>query len=149
MRETCFIESGEKMRDETIFDIIHNMDKFTNNLIIQWNKIFNEELGVSHILLLGHLSVYGKSRPSDVAKKLGLSPPTVTHLSEKLVKKKLSVRSTDEEDRRIVYLEITEAGEEILQRANLEGQVLRRKMFEKLTAEEQQQMLHIYQKLND
>ncbi|MCM3638871.1 MarR family transcriptional regulator [Sporosarcina luteola] len=137
------------MKEETIFDIIHNMDKFTNNLIIQWNKLFNEDLGVSHILLLGHLASNGKSRPSDIAKVLGLTPPTVTHLTEKLVKKELAVRSTDEEDRRIVYLTITEAGNEILQRANLEGQALRKNLFEKLTPEEQQQMLHIYQKLNE
>lgn len=137
------------MKEETIFDIIHNMDKFTNNLIIQWNKIFNEELGVSHILLLGHLASNGKSRPSDIAKVLGLTPPTVTHLSEKLVKKKLAVRSTDEEDRRIIYLSITETGKEILHRANVEGQILRKNLFEKLTSEEQQQMLHIYQKLNE
>ncbi|MFC5602664.1 MarR family winged helix-turn-helix transcriptional regulator [Sporosarcina koreensis] len=137
------------MKEETIFDIIHNMDKFTNNLIIQWNKTFNEDLGVSHILLLGHLASKGKSRPSELAKALGLTPPTVTHLVEKLVKKKLAVRSTDEEDRRIIYLTITEAGIEILQRANLEGQALRRNLFEKLTPEEQQQMLRIYQKLNE
>lgn len=137
------------MKEETIFEIIHNMDKFTNNLIIQWNKTFNEDLGVSHILLLGHLLSKGKSRPSDLAKALGLTPPTVTHLSEKLVKKQLAVRSTDEGDRRIVYLHITEAGEEVLQRANLEGQLLRRKLFEKLSSEEQQQMLRIYQKLNE
>lgn len=137
------------MKEETVFEIIHNMDKFTNSLIVQWNKTFNEELGVSHILLLGHLSVNGKSRPSDVAKVLGLTPPTVTHLSEKLVKKKLAIRLTDEEDRRNIYLGITEAGKELLERANREGQLLRTKLFEKLTVEEQQQMLHIYQKLND
>jgi len=136
------------MKEETIFEIIHNMDKFTNNLIIQWNKTFNEELGVSHILLLGHLMVHGKSRPSDIAKVLGLTPPTVTHLTEKLVKKKLAVRSTDEEDRRIVYLSISDEGIEIVKRANLEGQVLRKKLFEKLSTEEQQQMLRIYEKLN-
>lgn len=137
------------MKEETVFEIIHNMDKFTNGLIIQWNKTFNEELGVSHILLLGHLSAHGKSRPSDIAKILGLTPPTVTHLSEKLVTKKLAVRLTDEEDRRSIYLGITEAGQAILERANREGQLLRRKLFEKLTIEEQQQMLRIYQKLND
>lgn len=136
------------MEEETIFEIIHNMDQFTNNLIIEWNKTFSEELGVSHILILGHLYASGKSRPSDIAKVVGLTPPTVTHLSEKLVKKKLVVRSKDDEDRRIIYLNITDAGKEILERANLEGQVLRRKLFEKLTSEEQQQMLRIYQKMN-
>ena len=137
------------MKEETVFHIIHNMDKFTNGLIVQWNKTFNEELGISHILLLGHLSVHGKSRPSDIARVLGLTPPTVTHLSEKLVKRKLAVRLTDEEDRRSIYLGITEAGKDMLERANQEGLLLRKKLFEKLTIEEQQQMLHIYKKLND
>ncbi|WP_066295313.1 MarR family winged helix-turn-helix transcriptional regulator [Bacillus sp. FJAT-29937] len=136
------------MSEETIFEIIHNMDKVTNDLIIRWNKGFNKDLGVSHVLVLGHLRVNGKSRPSDIAKALGLTPPTVTHLMEKLVKRQLVTRSTDETDRRIIYLEITNAGEMILKEANESGQILRKKLFEKLTDEERQQMLHIYRKLN-
>lgn len=136
------------MFEDTIFSIIHNMDKFTNNLIVEWNKTFNEDLGVSHVLLLGHLSTHGESRPSTVAKELGLTPPTVTHLSEKLVKKELAIRSTHENDRRSVYLDITPKGLELLHRASLEGQLLRKKLFEKLTVEEQKQMLNIYEKLN-
>lgn len=137
------------MYEETIFEILHNMDKVTNDLIIMWNKGFNKDLGVSHILVLGHLRKNGKSRPSDMAKALGLTPPTITHLTEKLVKKQLVTRSTDENDRRIIYLEITNAGEMILQEANESGQILRRNLFEKLTEEERQQMLHIYRKLNN
>ncbi|WP_413377237.1 MarR family winged helix-turn-helix transcriptional regulator [Alkalihalobacillus sp. 1P02AB] len=136
------------MEEQTVFQIIHNMDKVTNKLIIQWNKIFNEDLGVSHILVLGHLKANGKSRPSDIARVLGLTPPTLTHLSEKLVQKKLASRIIDPSDRRIIYLQITEEGIEIVHRANIEGQKLRRKLFEKLTDEERQQMLKIYEKLN-
>lgn len=136
------------MREETIFNIINNMDNFTNNLIVEWHKTFNEELGVSHILVLGHLSVNGKSRPSDIAKSIGLKPPTVTHLCEKLVKKEYVTRVTDEADRRSIYLNITDHGADILHRANIEGQMLRKRLFEKLTLEEQQQMLQIFEKLN-
>lgn len=136
------------MQEETIFEILHNMDKMTNNLIIQWNKGFNKGLGVSHVLILGHLKINGKSRPSDMAKALGLTPPSVTNLTEKLVKRQLITRSIDENDRRIIYLEITYAGEIILKEANEAGQILRKKIFERLTDEERQQMLHIYQKLN-
>ncbi|MBS4207083.1 MarR family transcriptional regulator [Bacillus sp. FJAT-50079] len=137
------------MKEQTIFEIIHNMDKVTNNLIIQWNKIFYEDLGVSHILVLGHLIERGKSRPSDIAKTLGLTPPTLTHLSEKLVLKELAIRIVDQTDRRIIYLAITDKGMEVVKRANEEGQKLRRKLFEKLSDEERQQLLNIYKKLND
>lgn len=137
------------MKDQTIFEILHNMDKFTNGLIIKWNKIFNEDLGVSHVLALGYLHVHGKSRPSHIAKALGLSPPTVTHLTEKLVKRNLVVRLLDESDRRIVLIDITKEGIDTLQRANEQGQNLRKEMFLKLTPEERDQMLHIFQKLNE
>ena len=136
------------MKEQTIFEIIHNMDQVTNQLIIQWNKIFHEDLGVSHILVLGHLCTHGKSRPSDIAKTLGFTPPTLTHLSEKLVKKKLIARLADESDRRIIYLAVTDEGKKVLEQANEEGQVLRKQLFEKLTNEEKIQLASIYQKLN-
>ncbi|GKS11720.1 MarR family transcriptional regulator [Paenibacillus chitinolyticus] len=136
------------MEEQTVFELIHNMDKFTNGLIIQWNKTFNEDLGVSHVLVLGHLKQNGKSRPSDLAKILGLTPPTLSYLSEKLVAKKLAVRMVDESDRRIIYLGITDQGAEVLKRATLEGERLRRNLFEKLTDEERAELANLFKKLN-
>ncbi|WP_368652792.1 MarR family winged helix-turn-helix transcriptional regulator [Ornithinibacillus sp. 4-3] len=136
------------MSEKTIFDILHQMDTFTNSVMIKWNKMFNEDLGVSNVLTLGFINNNKKARPSDISKKLGLTPPTVTHLVEKLVKKELVERVLDDSDRRIIYLVITEKGKEVLKRANIEGQVLRREMFLKLTEEERAQLLALYEKLN-
>ncbi|RUS47399.1 MarR family winged helix-turn-helix transcriptional regulator [Cohnella sp. AR92] len=137
------------MSEQTIFEILHNMDKVTNTLIVQWSKLFNEDLGITHILVLGHLKNNGNSRPSDIARALELTPPTLTHLSDKLVKKKLAVRIVDESDRRIIYLAITSKGVEVVQKANEDGQMLRRKLFEILTEEEREQMSAIYKKLSN
>lgn len=137
------------MKEKNIFGLIHSMDQVTNYLIIQWNKMFNESLGISHILVLSHLKDNGKSRPSDIARTLGLTPPTLTHLSEKLVQKKLATRLADDDDRRIIYLAITDKGLDLVKKANEEGKTLRKNLFDKLTAKEQQQLLSIYRKLND
>lgn len=136
------------MEENTIFELIHNMDKFTNQLIIQWNKTFNEDLGISHVLVLGYLLQHGRSRPSDIARILGVTPPTLSYLSDKLVRRKLAVRTMDESDRRIIYLGITEKGEVTLKRAVEEGQNLRRTLFEKLTEQERDQLAKLYKKLN-
>ncbi|MFS0841051.1 MarR family winged helix-turn-helix transcriptional regulator [Paenibacillus sp. 1P03SA] len=136
------------MEEQTVFELIHNMDKFTNGLIVQWNKTFNEDLGVSHVLVLGHLKQNGKSRPSDIARILGLTPPTLSYLSEKLVAKKLAVRTVDESDRRIIYLGITDKGAEVLKRATLEGERLRRNLFQKLSEQERAELANLYKKLN-
>lgn len=136
------------MQEQTIFELIYNMDTYTNQLIVEWNKVFNEDLGVSHLLVLGHLREHGKSRPSDIAKRLGLTPPTLSYLSEKLVKRKFAVRKLDMSDRRIVYLEITNAGEKVLAKAEIEGQQLRRALFAKLTEEDREHLTRIYKKMN-
>lgn len=136
------------MSEKTIFDILHQMDTFTNSVMIKWNKTFNENLGVTHVLTLGYIKRNEKARPSDISKELGLTPPTVTHLVEKLVQKKLVERVLDDSDRRIIYLVITEKGKEVLKRANVEGQKLRRELFLKLNEEEREQLLALYAKLN-
>ncbi|WP_136607415.1 MarR family winged helix-turn-helix transcriptional regulator [Paenibacillus dokdonensis] len=136
------------MEEQTIFELIQSMENFTNKLIVQWNKTFNEDLGVSHVLVLGHLKQNGRSRPSDIAKTLGLSPATLSYLSDKLVAKELAVRNVDESDRRIIYLEITDKGVEVLRRATLEGQRLKRVLFEKLTEQDRAQMAAIFKKLD-
>ncbi len=136
------------MSEKTIFDILHQMDTFTNSVMIKWNKTFNENLGVTHVLTLGYINRNEKARPSDISKELGLTPPTVTHLVEKLVQKKLVERVLDDSDRRIIYLVITEKGKEVLKRANVEGQKLRRELFLKLNEEEREQLLALYAKLN-
>ncbi|GIP29033.1 MarR family transcriptional regulator [Paenibacillus sp. J23TS9] len=136
------------MEEQTIFELIQSMENFTNKLIVQWNKTFNEDLGVSHVLVLGHLKQNGRSRPSDIAKTLGLSPATLSYLSDKLVAKELAVRNVDESDRRIIYLEITDKGVEVLRRATLEGQRLKRGLFEKLTEQDRAQMAAIFKKLD-
>ncbi|HLR65371.1 MAG TPA: MarR family transcriptional regulator [Pseudogracilibacillus sp.] len=137
------------MGEQTVFEILHNMDKFTNGLIVKWNKIFKEDLGISHVLMLGYLMTKGQARPSEIAKQLGLTPPTVTHLSEKLVKRQFAIRMQDPNDRRNILLDITDEGRAVLERANKEGHELRSQMFEALTKQEKEQLLHIYKKLND
>lgn len=136
------------MEEQNIFELIHNMDNFTNKLIIQWNKSFNEDLGVSHVLVLSYLHQNGKSRPSDIAKMLGFTPPTLSYLSDKMVAKELVVRMVDEADRRIIYLNITDKGAEVLGRAILEGQKLRKNLFQKLNEDDRAQLVHIFEKMN-
>lgn len=137
-----------RLKDETIFNIVHNMDTFTNGLIIKWNKMFAGDLGISHVLTLGFLQAYGHSRPSAIAKELGLTPPTVTHLTEKLVKRGLVERLPDENDRRTILLALTKEGQAVLGQANEKGQALRKEMFTKLTETEREELLRLFKKMN-
>ena len=67
--------------------------------------------------LLAHLS-RGSSWPSPVAKQLGTSLPSVTALVDGVVAKGLVERRTDDEDRRRVFLTMTEQGRRSLEAAD-------------------------------
>ncbi|WP_438433723.1 MarR family winged helix-turn-helix transcriptional regulator [Gorillibacterium sp. sgz500922] len=136
------------MNEDTVFELIHGLDKFTNRMMIRWNKSFQEDLGISHILVMSHLQQKGSSRPSDIARDMGLTPSTLSYLADKLVCKALAVRTADESDRRILRLSLTESGEAMLERATEEGKQLRKTLFDKLTEEERAQLSALFQKLN-
>ena len=68
-------------------------------------------LGMSRFWVLMHLYLKGESNMSQLQKALLLSSPTMTGLVDSLVDGGLVVRSREGEDRRMVHLRLTGAGE--------------------------------------
>ncbi|MFD1206497.1 MarR family winged helix-turn-helix transcriptional regulator [Sporosarcina contaminans] len=136
------------MSEQTIFELLHTIDQVTQKMLVKWRKTSNIDLGISHILALHELRTHGESRPSDLAKHLNFTPASLTHLSTKLTKNKLIERRQDEHDRRTTYWSITDRGIELLNQAQLDGQMLRKELFSHLSEEEQTTLLSIYKKLN-
>ena len=57
----------------------------------------------------------GKKKITELAEQLLITPGAITSLSVKLIANDYAVRTKDEHDRRVVYLEITPKGEELLE----------------------------------
>ncbi|WP_102692433.1 MarR family winged helix-turn-helix transcriptional regulator [Rummeliibacillus pycnus] len=132
----------------TLFDLLHEMDKVNAKMILRWKKLFQVNIGISHILVLSYLKENGPSRPSDIAKYLEFAPASLTHLSDKLIDNHFCVRKADSEDRRISYLAITQSGLDVLEQATILGQEMKKEYFKVLTDDEIAQLLIIYTKLN-
>lgn len=132
----------------TLFELLHEMDKVNAKMILRWKKLFQVNIGISHILVLSYLKENGPSRPSDIAKYLEFAPASLTHLSDKLIDNHFCVRKADSEDRRISYLAITQSGLDVLEQATILGQEMKKEYFKVLTDDEIAQLLIIYTKLN-
>ncbi|MCY0888839.1 MAG: MarR family transcriptional regulator [Alicyclobacillaceae bacterium] len=65
--------------------------------------------------LLRHLHADGRTKASQLARVVGLSPGAVTQVCDELVRMKYVERVRSQEDRRVVYHEITEQGLRILE----------------------------------
>ncbi len=75
------------------------------------------ELTASQLLLLKHVAQHGQALPSTIAKTIELKQATITVLINKLEEDGLVTRSRDTEDRRRVWVRLTDAGREVLDRS--------------------------------
>ena len=75
------------------------------------------ELTTSQLLLMQHVAKAGKSLPSTIARAIDLKQATVTVLVNKLEEAGHVTRRRDTEDRRRVWVELTESGRAALERS--------------------------------
>ena len=71
-------------------------------------------LTVPQLRSLFVISSSGGSSPGKLAAALGVTPPNVTGIVDRLVEQKLVVRQESAQDRRVLLLEVTEKGEAII-----------------------------------
>jgi len=135
------------LQESGIFQLIRTIELFTNETIIRWSKAFPYNASVPQILVLFVLLQKGARKQSELANELGYTPGAMTNIATGLIKEKYAERVYDESDRRIVRLEITDKGKEILVQAQKTGHEMREQLFSVLTEDEVQQYLAIQQKL--
>ncbi|WP_232696694.1 MarR family winged helix-turn-helix transcriptional regulator [Brevibacillus daliensis] len=93
----------------------------SRNLNLIWKKIFAEYFPGSQSYIMWFLEKNGAKKMTELAEAIDLTPGAVTSLSDKLIANGYINRYRDEEDRRVVYLEITPTGKETLNLLRKEG----------------------------
>jgi len=130
-----------------IFKLIRSGELFTNEAIIRWMKSFDYNIGISPVLVLTELKLRGTQKHTTLSKKLGYSPGAITSIADRLIKLGLAEREYNENDRRNVFLSITDKGLEVQKEAQQKGHELHVELFKVLSEEEVQQFINIYEKL--
>ena len=105
------------------------MDNRSNTALIALRRILKvtelnsrrlaqqSELTTSQFLLLQYVAQQGQALPSSIAKAIELKQATITVLLNQLESAGLVTRSRDTEDRRRVWVRLTEAARAILERS--------------------------------
>ncbi|WP_270170811.1 MarR family winged helix-turn-helix transcriptional regulator [Paenibacillus sp. SYP-B4298] len=91
----------------------------------EWKaRSLDYNLPLSHFRLLMFLHYRGKQKTAALADCLQVTPGAVTGIADKLLQRGLVERERDEQDRRVVYLRLTEEGETAVQSLHLIEQQL-------------------------
>lgn len=101
----------------------------------------------SQFFVLKKISARGRLTVSEVAEELGVSLSAVTALVDRLVKNGLAVRSRDERDRRLVWLEATSKGKRVLDKCIDGRRKVSVKFFGQLPEGDLEKLVEIYEKV--
>lgn len=101
----------------------------------------------SQFLVLKAIQSKGRLTVSEVAEELGVSLSAITALVNRLVNAGLVIRSRDEQDRRLVWLEATAMGKETLKSCMEKRKSVGNKYFGKLPVEDLEKLVEIYEKI--
>lgn len=135
------------MREEelaTLFEMFWILNKRWAH---EWNTGSEHGYSVTQALALEMLEAEGRMMASHLAVSLSLSTGGITGITDKLVRNQLVQRTRNKGDRRIVYLEITEQGRELLKVLRNQRIELMEKFLAPLSKMEMQELLKCNKKL--
>lgn len=98
-------------------------------------------------IILEKLSADGPQKTTVMADMIGITPGAMTGFSDKLITWNYIRRYRDEDDRRVVFLDITEQGKEALQISREYRREMIQMLFNGLPEEDARQLIRIYKQI--
>lgn len=107
------------------------------------------DLTLAQLRVLLVLKSKGHSRMSDIAAVLGVALPTTTGIVDNLVRKGLAVREADPQDRRLVICQLSQQGQEVINRLWTSGEFHMESLLEGLSPDQLEKAADVAQMLFD
>ncbi|MED1918494.1 MarR family winged helix-turn-helix transcriptional regulator [Brevibacillus sp. DP1.3A] len=98
----------------------------------------------SQAMLLRILDMNGPQKASSIAERMNITPGAVTSLADKLIACRYATRNRDSTDRRVVQLDITDQGREILRQYKTIVRNTIEQFFAGVSDEDKQHLVRIY-----
>lgn len=102
----------------------------------EWKKRSSEDLTMSQFRMLLVLNNEGPMKAIELAELLCLTPGAITGMTDKLEEHGWVVRARSDEDRRVVIIQLTELGEELVKSIKIKQSETTEAFFKILPAED-------------
>lgn len=103
-------------KNDVLFEVSSNFRTLVKNISKEWKKSTEYNLSFAQFKALYRLNKKGPLKVSQLADSLGITPAATTGVTDKLLAEGYVKRERAENDRRIVFITITEKGEEIIRK---------------------------------
>jgi len=106
----------------------------------EWNRNMGDTFSMTQFRTLYMLNERGPQKAAELADILCVTSGAITGLADKLIEKGLVERQRSEDDRRVVYLRITDSGKQVLKELREKQKETIARLFEGLPEED---ILHL------
>lgn len=105
--------------DELAAEVSNLLPKLAVKMIRFMRDIPDPDLTIPQAFLLQNLQAHGPARASEIGSMMGVTSGPVTNLTKRLMARGLVERRRDDSDKRVMWFQLTPAGEQLA--AALEG----------------------------
>ncbi|BBH22855.1 MarR family transcriptional regulator [Paenibacillus baekrokdamisoli] len=113
----------------------------------EWNKHGTYSLSFTQFKVLFKLQAEGAQKVSELAEAMGMTPGAITGIADKLIAEGYIKRSRAEDDRRVVYIELTDKGERMLKQLLISQAETMSTFFDKLPDEDIAHLTRIFKRM--
>lgn len=103
---------------ERLFQIFDTLDPLHSQLISIFNKSVTDKITAEQFFILRKIHEQGRCNSSELSHITSVNRSAITVMVNRLVNKGYIVRSKDQNDRRIIWLEITDPAIQLIHSAN-------------------------------
>lgn len=145
------IEGKSIMEQEKLHQFIRRYEEIYFFATRRISSIISEQvlddMTSEQYIVLRYLKNFGPCKASELADICDVNRSAITGKIDRLVNKGYVNRTKREDDRRSVYLETTEKGDEVYQKGEIQIQEFVKSYLKELTEEELEQFIGIYEKI--
>lgn len=123
--------------------------RMVRKFVKERDKVSVEGIALPGLLILTKIVRDGEQKLGDLAEQLDLTSGAITALCDKLEEKGFATRRRAEEDRRTVFLDITDQGRELLVRNRNISQRAITHLFGEFTESELEAQIGFYKRISD
>jgi DNA-binding MarR family transcriptional regulator len=144
-----YMKKNKPLRNTLELEMEMSLRRLFRTLRKELNELYSDYIPSNEFAVLSTLNNRSPLMASEIANELKVSSSHITAVTDRLVGKSYIQRVRSESDRRIVYLEMTEAGNKIAKEMNQLKNEYIEKRFNSLSDEEMKMMISITKKLLD
>lgn len=141
------------MKEHQIEAVMSRLDEVMHQMMRRMHQKLSlsmtDKLTGIQFMVLKRINEHGRITVSGMAEDLSVSLSAVTALIDRLYKLGYVIRIRDEDDRRLVWLELTDKGSEILSVCQVARWQVIEKCFKQLPGEDLQALLRIYERMHE